>query len=171
MKNGRLIALSALTSALGVIFLVFGAYFQTFDLSCLFMACICIMFPLSKNSVKGALLSYFAILLLSFIFTAGRFYVSILFGIFFGLYPIVNYFELKKDRPIIWVKILKCIWFVITIAVMVYLFRIFTAPNEFIDKILPYIVIFGGIVGFVVFEFIMLRFQKMTKILIERLKL
>ena len=52
MKDGKLIALSAVSTALGVVFLVIGAYFQSFDLSALFMSAIAIMLPLSKKSVK-----------------------------------------------------------------------------------------------------------------------
>ena len=96
MKKGRVIALSALTSAFGVIFLTFGAYFSTFDLSCLFMSTVSMMLPLSKDYVKGAFLSYLAIIFLSIFLVAGKLYLPILFAVFFGLYPIVNYFQLKN---------------------------------------------------------------------------
>ena len=33
MKNGKLVALSALTTAFALVFIVFGAYFSSFDLS------------------------------------------------------------------------------------------------------------------------------------------
>ncbi|MBO5889500.1 MAG: hypothetical protein J6Q58_05110 [Clostridia bacterium] len=171
MKNGKLIALSALTATFGTIFLVFGAYFSTFDLSCLFMASVAIMFPLSKDSVKGAFLAYLAIVLLSFIMVGGKFYISILYTVFFGVYPIVNYFQLKKNKIFSFLTIIKMVWFILTLLLMVYLFKLFTVTNPIIDKYLPFIVVIGGGIFFIFFDYVMLRFQKTTKILINRLKL
>ncbi len=171
MKKGRVIALSALTTAFGVIFLVFGAYFSTFDLSCLFMATVMMMLPLSKGYVKGALLSYLATLVLSVFLVAGKFYLPILFGVFFGLYPIVNYYQLKTNKTLSYITIIKLVWFVLTLLLMVFLFEIFVITNPIISKYLIYIVIFGGALIFIPLDLIMLRFQKMTRALIERLKL
>ncbi len=171
MKTGKVIALSAITASLGVVFLVFGAYFSTFDLSCLFMASVCIMFPLSKDTVKGAFLSYLAIVLLSLILCGGKFYISILFAVFFGVYPIVNYFQLKKGKNFSWLTIVKMIWFILTLVLMTYLFKIFTISNPNLEKYLLFIVTIGGGIFFIPFDLIMLRFQKTTKILIEKLKL
>ncbi len=171
MKAGKLVALSAITASLGVVFLVFGAYFSTFDLSCLFMASVCIMFPLSKDTVKGAFLSYVAIVFLSLILCGGKFYISILYAVFFGVYPIVNYFQLKKLKTFSWLTIVKMVWFILTLVLMVYLFKIFTVSNPILEKYMLLIVIVGGGVFFIPFDIIMLRFQKTTKILIEKLKL
>lgn len=171
MKNGKLIALSAITATFSIAFLVFGAYFSTFDLSCLFMASVAIMFPLSKDSVKGAFLSYLAVVLLSLIFVGGKFYISILYAVFFGVYPIVNYYQLKKNKIFSILTIIKLVWFVLTLLLMVYLFRLFTVTNPIIDKYLPFIVVIGGGIFFIFFDYVMLRFQKTTKILINRLKL
>ncbi len=171
MKNGKLIALSALTATFGLAFLVFGAYFSTFDLSCLFMASVAIMFPLSKDSVKGAFLSYMAIVLLSLILVGGKFYITILYAVFFGVYPIVNYYQLKKNKIFSILTIIKMVWFVLTLLLMVYLFKLFIVTNPIIDKYLPFIVVIGGGIFFIFFDYVMLRFQKTTKILINRLKL
>ncbi len=171
MKNGKLIALSALTATFSIVFLVFGAYFSTFDLSCLFMASVAIMFPLSKDSVKGAFLAYLATVLLSLILVGGKFYVSILYAVFFGVYPIVNYFQLKKNKFFSILTIVKGVWFILTLVLMVYLFKLFIVTNPIIDKYLPLIVVIGGGVFFIFFDYVMLRFQKTTKILINRLKL
>lgn len=171
MKKGKIIALSAISASFGIVFLVFGAYFSTFDLSCLFMATICIMFPLSKDSVKGAVLTYLAITLLSFIFVGGKFYISILFAVFFGLYPIVNYVQLKKYKTFCFLMPIKAVWFIITLLLMIYLFQLFTVTHPLIQKYLPFVAVIGGGLFFIVFDVIMLRFQKTTKILIERFKL
>ena len=159
MKGGKIIALSAISSAFTLIFLVFGAYFSAFDLSCLFMASICMMVPLSKDSVKGMLLAYLSSTILALIFSAGKFYLAVLFGVFFGLYPLVNYYQLKKNKPFSIITLLKGVWFVLTLYLMVFLFKIFTAPNPIIDKYLPILVLIGGSLVFIVFDFIMMRFQ------------
>ncbi len=171
MKNGKLIALSAITVAFAVIFLAFGAYFSTFDLSCIFMATICMMLPLSKDSVKGAFLSYGAIVLLSLVLCGGKFYISIIFAVFFGVYPIVNYFQLKKNKLISWITLIKAVWFVLTLVLMVYLLNVFTVENPILTKYLPLIVTVGGALIFIPFDLLMLRFQERTKILINKLKL
>ncbi len=170
MKNGKLIALSAVTSAFGLIFIVFGAYFSSFDLSCLFMASVAIMFPLSKDSVKGAFLSYMAVTLLSLILVGGKFYITILYALFFGLHPIVNYYQLNKGKTFSWLTIIKGVWFILTLALMVYLFKLFTIENPILDKYLPFAVVFGGMIFFIIYDYVMLRIQKTTKILIKRLK-
>ncbi len=171
MKNGKLIALSALTTAFALVFIVFGAYFSSFDLSCLFMASVAIMFPLSKDSVKGAFLSYLAVTLLSLILVGGKFYVTILYAVFFGLHPIVNYYQIKSGKTFSWLTIIKGVWFILTLALMVFLFKLFTVENPILNEYLPYAVVVGGAVFFLFYEIFMLRIQKATKILINRLKL
>ena len=98
MKDSKVIALSGLSSAFALIFIIIGGYFPTFDISCLFMASLMVMIPLAKDTIKGALLCYISVFLLSFIFTFGHFDVSIMFGLFFGLHPIVNYIQVKKIK-------------------------------------------------------------------------
>ena len=65
MKPSKIISLSAVTTALAVIFLAVGAYVDVMDLSCLFMSSLMIMLPLSKKSVKSALFSYGATAILT----------------------------------------------------------------------------------------------------------
>ena len=76
MKDSKVIALSGLSSAFALIFIIIGGYFPTFDISCLFMASLMIMIPLAKDTLKGAILCYISVFLLSFIFTFGHFEIS-----------------------------------------------------------------------------------------------
>ena len=107
MKNGKLVAVSAVATALGVVFLTIGAYFSTLDLSALFMAALAVMLPLSKNSVKGALLTYGATAVLALIVGMARFYVPLLYLFFFGLHPIVNYLQNKSVKNLWFLYIIK----------------------------------------------------------------
>ena len=171
MKNGKLVAVSALSTALGVIFLVIGAYFQTFDLSALFMASIMMMLPLSKKSYKGAFLTYFATALLSFVFAMSRFYLALLYLGFFGLHPIINYFQLEKGNKFWFLYPIKCVWFVGVCFLMYYVFSMFIVENPFLTKFMPLIIVIAGIIFYAVYDFIMFRFQKMSFGMIKRLGL
>lgn len=171
MKDGKLIALSAVSTALGVAFLVIGAYFQTFDLSALFMSAIAIMLPLSKKSVKGALFSYVATALLSFCFALSRFYVPLLYVLFFGIHPIINYIQITSNKNLWFLYIVKCLWFIGVVFIMYYALSIFVVEIEFIEKFIPIILIIVGAVMYLAYDFIMIRFQKMSFNMIKRLGL
>jgi hypothetical protein len=54
------------------------------------------------------------------------------------------------------------VWFILTLLLMVYLFKLFTVTNPIIDKYLPFIVVIGGGIFFIFFDYVMLRFQKTT---------
>ncbi len=171
MKDSKVIALSGLSSAFALIFLIIGGYFPTFDISCLFMASLMVMIPLAKNTIKGAILCYISVFLLSFIFTFGHFEISIAYGLFFGLHPIVNYLQVNKIKKTWIIKVIKVIWFLIVAFLMFYLLKMFIVENEFINKFLPIVILIGGSVFFVMYDFVMLRFQKNLNVVIKRLKL
>ncbi len=171
MSNSKVIALSALSASLSLIFLVFGSYFSVFDLSCLFMSSLFIMFPLSKGSIKGAIISYLAVFVLSLVFCAGKFYMPILYGVFFGLHPVVNYYQVKTNKNKVLFNGLKLVWFLLTLFLMFYLFTLFTVDLGVFQKFIPIIIIVAGTFAFFVYDYAMLRFQLMTKILIDKFRL
>ena len=171
MKNGKLIALSAISTALGVVFLIIGAYIQTLDLSCLFMASIAIMLPLSKNSVKGAFLTYGATAILGFVFAVSRFHLALLYLLFFGLHPIINHFHSKDIKKRWYLFIVKGVLFVGACYLMFFVFSMFVVENEIISLILPWFVAVIGTLFYIVYDFIMIRFQKMTGSIVKRLGL
>ncbi len=171
MKDSKVVALSGLAGAFALVFIIIGGYFPTFNISCLFMASLMVMIPLAKDTVKGALLCYIAVFLLSFIFTLGHFEISIAYGLFFGLHPIINYLQVKKVKKTWIVIILKTIWFIIVAFLMFYVLKMFMVENELINKYLPlFIIVFGGLF-FVVYDFALLRLQKNLNVIIKRLKL
>ncbi len=173
MRDSKIIAVSGLTTALSLLFLILGVYIEVLDLSCLFMASLMMMVPLSKKSLKSSILCYLAVSILSLIFTAqtGRFVITILYVAFFGLYPIALYIEEKKSiKPFISYPI-KAIWFIATCFLMYFVFSFFIVQNEILEKYITYVIIFGGLVVFVVFDIMMKRFQKLTIDIIRRLKI
>ena len=171
MKETKVIALSGLATSFALIFIIIGGYFPTLDISCLFMASLMVMLPLTKNSIKGAILCYISVFLLSFIFTFGHFQITIAFGLFFGAHPIVNYIQSTKIKKPIIITIVKTIWFLIVAFIMFYILKMFVVENELINKFLPLVILIGGSVFFVIYDFMMLRFQKNLNIIIKRLKL
>ena len=171
MKNGKLIAVSAVSTALGVVFIVIGAYFQTFDLSALFMASLTVTLPLSKNSVKGSILTYLATAILSFLFATSRFYLPLLYLLFFGLHPILNYFQFKDGKNRWYFFIIKGVLFVGACYLMCFVFSMFTFENQFVIDILPILVFVLGTLFYIVYDFVIIRFQKMSNSIIKRLGL
>ena len=171
MKNGKLIALSAISTALGVVFLIIGAYIQTLDLSCLFMASLAVMLPLSKNSVKGAFLTYGATAILAFLFAVSRFHLALLYLLFFGLHPIINHFHLKDIKKQWYLFIVKGVLFVGACYLMFFAFSMFIVENEIISSILPWFIAVIATLFYIVYDFIMIRFQKMTGSIVKRLGL
>lgn len=171
MKNGKLIALSAISTALGVVFLIIGAYIQTLDLSCLFMASLTVMLPLSKNSVKGAFLTYGATAILAFLFALSRFHLALLYLLFFGLHPIINHYHLKNIKKRWYLFIVKGVLFVGACYLMFFAFSMFIVENEIISSILPWFIAVIATLFYIVYDFIMIRFQKMTGSIVKRLGL
>ncbi len=171
MKDAKLIAISGVTTALSVIVLALGTYIEVIDLSCLFIASLFIMIPLAKGSFKSAFLCYVAVSLLSLIFTAstGRFSITVLYVAFFGLYPLfLNFEEIKNINKLISYPI-KAVWFVGTCFLMYFIFKMFILTDQALEKYIVVIILIGGLVLFVIFDYMMRRFQKLTNIIIKRL--
>lgn len=171
MKNSKAIALSALSAASSVILLILGAFFELFDLSCLFLASLALMLPLSKGSRIGAFLAYVASALLGFILTGMRLQIMIPYAIFFGLHPIVNDFIEKKGVNKVLSVVVKTVWFIGAAFVVYYFTSFFIVENEFVKQyIVPIIIIVGG-AFFVLYDAVMRRMQKYVNALVARLKL
>lgn len=179
MKNSKLIALSAIATAFSIIFMTLGAIVPALDYSGIFMASICVMLPLSKKSVKAALLTYGATLILAALLvgaTTSRWEIVIIYGLFFGLHPTVSYIMKEKNFNKIVGILLKTIWFV---GVLIFIYFFFTEflfdesflNKEWVKKYIYLILIVGGGVIFVVYDFLMDRLQRSADAIVNRLKL
>lgn len=171
MKYSRVIAISALSSALALILLVFGAYVEVFDLSCLFMASLALMLPLSKGYKLGGFLAYLATTILGFLLTGFRLQVMIPFAMFFGLHPIVNFFQFKLNVNKYLAMAIKAVWFVATLYVMYFFTKMFVAPHPIVEQFIHYFLIIGGIIVFVIYDLLMVKFQVAINAIVKRLKL
>lgn len=174
MSKSKTIALCAVSTAFALVFLIIGAYIPDFDLSCIFMASLCMMLPLTKQSLKGAFLTYSATVLLSFLLTGIRLQVIIPFTIFFGLHPIVNYIiftKIKRKFGKLLSFFIKALWFIGTLYVTYYFTQMFIGINEKIERYIEIIIPIVGFLFFIVYDYIMIRFQITANYLIHRLKL
>lgn len=171
MKYSKVIALSAITTAFCTILLVFGAIVEVFDLSCLFMASLVIMIPLTKGYKLGAFLSYLASVLLGFILTGARFQILIPFTMFFGLHPIVNYLQKQFKINKILATALKAVWFVATLFITYYFTKMFIVEHEIIEKYINWVILIGGTIVFLIYDPLMDKFQESLVKIVARLKL
>lgn len=171
MSRSKLIALCALSSAFALVCLMVGAYIPDMDLSGLFMASLCMMIPLSKESKMGGLLTYGATSVLSFFVTGMRLQVVIPFVMFFGLHPLVNYFIQEKKFNKIIFFIIKLVWFIGTLYLMYYVLNSFLGLSDKIVKIINIVIPVIGVIFFVFYDFCMMKFQRMINVIIRRFKL
>lgn len=172
MRKSKIIALSGISTAFSVLLLTVGAYFPTFDLSALFMASLVVMLPLSKKSGCSAVITVIASSILTLLFSGFRYNIVIPYLIFFGLHPIVNYYQKQINKFNKWlVFIVKDIWFVITVIIMQKINEILVIDIESIKPFVYPILIVGGAICFIIYDYLMLRFQNYIDLIIKRLKL
>lgn len=172
MKYSKLIALSAISAALSTVFLIIGVYVPVLDYSGIMMASVCMLLPLTQKSIKAGLLTYTATCLLSLIFIGGRFEITICFAAFFGLHPVFNYFQREKKIKYPIALVIKEIWFLGVVALIYVFFESFIGfEAEWARKYAWPILMFGGALFLVVYDFMMMRFQTIVDSLIKRLRL
>ena len=171
MKYSRIIAISALSAALALILLVFGSFVEVFDLSCLFMASLALMIPLAKDYKLGGFLAYLATAILGLLLTGFRLQVMLPFAIFFGLHPIVNYFQFRLKINKYLAIVIKTVWFIVTLFIMYFFTNMFVSVSPLVERYIYYFLIIGGAVFFVIYDYLMVKFQIGINAIVKRLKL
>ncbi|MGI6701738.1 MAG: hypothetical protein ACOX3U_04685 [Christensenellales bacterium] len=121
MSKGRLIALSAISSAFAVIFAVIGGYFNNLTFTFMTLSSVSISIPLIMNSIKSAALSYVAASILIFIIIPSK---ALLFIVFFGLFPLVN--EVLIKTPFILRYIIKLLYFIAAMTLIYFFTKVFS---------------------------------------------
>ena len=114
MKS-KLIALSAISSALVAIILTFGAYLQLVDIFAVTLSSVFVTLPLYHKSYKACILTYLVGGVIAFMISGFNVF-SIVFPsyfLYFGIYPILqNKFMEKGKKGKILGTILSAIWFI-----------------------------------------------------------
>ncbi len=171
MKLSKVIALSSLCTAFVSVLLTVGAYFPSLSYSCIFLASVVILLPLSKNTYKGAVLTVIASTLLSFLVASFSFETALPFVLFFGFHPIVNKVFKEKKLNKFLAYFIKDVWFVGAMLLCYLLTDMFITDNEVFEKYMVYIIIFGGSFLFIVYDYMMSYFQKAMDVISKRLKI
>jgi len=158
--KGKTVALSAISSALSVIFLTIGNYITVLDLSCIFLASLVIILPLYKKSIKGAIFSFISTLILTSFLTGFKFNIIIPYGAFFGLHPIFNELEINKKINKYIALIIKIIWFVASLYLIYFTTNMFLGINEKFLKYIYYLIPIFGTIFIIFYDFCLKIFRK-----------
>lgn len=171
MKLSKVIALSALCTAMSATLLCIGAYFLSLSYSCIFLASVVVLLPLAKETYKGAILTVIASALLSFLIASFSFETDLPYLLFFGFHPIVSkYLEEKKLNRFL-AYLIKNLWFVGSMLCCYFLTSMFIVENETLKKYMIYIIIIGGSIFFVIYDVLFKFFQKQMNVISKRLKI
>ena len=124
----KVLTVSALSSALATIVLIFGTVFaDLFDLVAVIVAPMVLAMPLYYNSVKGAILSTLCAGILALMLTGfgsiATNLVYISYFAFFGFFPIVKYCTLTKRWNKYLLHTICALWFAISV-VVIYLYYV-----------------------------------------------
>lgn len=163
------IALSALSCALATLLLTIGVYSTFLLFTGYLFACIALMLPLAKKSFAGFALAYAATCILSLIFNVARFFDLLPFIMFFGLHPLVNELQLKTKINRWLACGLKALWFDGTMYVIWRFVFGMTTTIPFIDQYIIPIILIGGTLFFVVYDYLMYKWRLAVNTLVKRI--
>ena len=109
MKNSRILALSALLSALGVVLLFVGSASQILDLSCAALASMIVLYAVIEMGGAWPYLIYAVTSLISILILPDKF-AALIYLLFAGYYPILKK-AIEKIRKLIPEWIIKIVVF------------------------------------------------------------
>lgn len=173
------VALSAISCAVAVIFLMLGFWSDVLLASGYLFGMVALMVPLSKQFYRGGALAYAGTVILALVMgAAAKFWDLVPFIMFFGLHPLVNALQVrfKINR---WIALaVKAVWFDFTLWVAYIL--IFggvlggaQADNSFYEFVNKYIYLFiflGGTLIFFPYDYIIFKVQITVNKLVYRIK-
>lgn len=163
------IALSALACAIATIFLTIGVYSEILLFTGYLLACVALMLPLAKKSYVGYVLAYIASCILSLIFNVARFFDLLPFIMFFGLHPLVNELQLKLKINRWIACVIKALWFDLTMYLIWRFVFGMSTSIEFVDKYILWILLIGGSIFFVLYDYFMYKWRFAVNMLVKRI--
>lgn len=154
MNKGKQIAFSAIFSAFAVIIYILNVYIKAFTITLGVISSIAIAMPIIlNNNIKASILSFISTSLVIFFIVP---YQSLLFILFFGAYPILNFIINKINNKVI-VYVLKIIYFAGILSAFYFLAGILI-NNDLTDKIKEQIILSVyytvGIIALIVYDII-----------------
>lgn len=173
------IALSAIACAVAAVCLTVGCYVDFLLGAGYILAVFAIMIPLSKQCWQGAVLAALGSVLLAFMFCGFSFLYLAPFLLFFGIHPVVNYFQ-KKYIAKNWLHALvflgKAAWFdlVMWFAWHFFLVELFALDEAtwypFVAQYFYYVLFLGGTVVFALYDFAIFGCQRTADALVKRIR-
>ena len=127
------------------------------------------MLPLAKQCYTGYVLAYIATCILSILFNVARFFDLLPFIMCFGLHPLVNELQLKSKINRWLACGLKALWFDGTMYVIWRFVFGMTASIPLIDQYIIPIILIGGTVFFVAYDYLMYRWRFAVNTLVDRI--
>ncbi len=119
------LTLGGVCVALTLIFLYFTLIFKTNTLTLLTLASFVVPLALMRGNLKTALLVYISSTLLAFLLLPIN--VSLLYGLFFGIYGLIKYF-IERSQHLAVELFLKLLFFNLVGAVFILFFKAFIDP-------------------------------------------
>ncbi len=170
------IALSAIACAAATLFLTLGTLTPFLLVTGYLVGTFALMVPLAKDFVWGNVLAFVAASLLSLLLGGIAYFWRLLpFIMFFGLHPLVNYVQRRFLAPRFkWhfavCLPVKAVWFDGT----AYLFWRFalamSAPIEWINQNILLVVLVGGTIFFVAYDYMIFLCQKSVDNAVRRIR-
>ena len=173
------IALSAISCAVAVIFLLLGFWSDVLLASGYLFGMVALMVPLSKGFLRGGALAYVGTVILALVMgAAAKFWDLVPFIMFFGLHPLVNALQLRFNINR-WIALaVKTVWFDFTLWVAYIL--IFggvlggaAADNsfyQFVNRYIYLIIFVGGTLIFFPYDYLIFKVQITVNKLVYRIK-
>ncbi|MCD8206109.1 MAG: hypothetical protein LUD29_05825 [Clostridia bacterium] len=171
------ITLSAMSCALGVIFLYVGTLTSYVLFICYIAAEISLMLPLTKQFYTGEALAYLACCIITILMGAiGKFWDLVPFIMFFGLHPLANALQLRFNINRWLAMVIKIVWFDATCYVSYLLtFKVMLGGSDsaffqWVNRYMWLVIIVGGSLIAVAYDYLMFRVQMMVNNLIFRVR-
>lgn len=173
------IALSAISCAVAVIFLLLGLWFPFMLGTGYLVAMVALMVPLSKQFIWGDALAYLGTVILALVLGAVRNFWNIVpFIMFFGLHPLLNCLQIKFKINR-WIALaIKTIWFDFTlwVAYILVFNGVLGGENsqnavlEFINNYIYYFIFIGGTIVFFPYDYLIFKIQQGVNMLVFRIR-
>ena len=168
MKKSYVIALSGISTALAVAFVMLAVYIEPMTISFYVMSAVSMMLPLTKGSYKGSLLACVATIILTVSIATIK---ALPFAIFFGPYTIVSVLLSKKLKWYFALPIKIC-WFNLVLYILYLVTGLLVIDFDALGFTLEYwaIALIGTVI-FIAYDFLMQYvFRVLTYVVEKRIK-
>ncbi len=151
-RKTKSIALCGLATALAVMFTVLGSIIPGAEMTCYAVAGLFSGIVIMEVGLRGGILVYVAVLLLSFIFVPNK--LAILpYGMFFGIYAFIKFFAEKLKKSLTQICA-KAFFFVAESIIIIYFFKELFLGNSKIYDFPIWAIVLIVVIAFFVYDYI-----------------